>query len=124
MKKVPFYKKKWFTPSRIQRDLIIYVICISILSQLVVTSHIMAVEGVVGGKFASYAAFLIKILFVAVLIYGLLLTNRIAGPLFRLKQHMDEVAEGKVEAEIRFRKNDYGLEIAEAFNAVVKKRFK
>jgi nitrogen fixation/metabolism regulation signal transduction histidine kinase len=55
-------------------------------------------------------------------VYGLWLTNRIAGPLVRLKTHMDKVAEGKVDTELHFRKNDYSSELTESFNDLVKKR--
>ncbi len=120
MSKVPFHKKKWFVSSKIQRDLIIYIICLSLLSQMVLISHIMAAD-ISYGTYIDYVAIIIKIFFIGYIIYGLWLSNRIVGPLIRLKQHMDEVVEGKANGEIQFRKNDYGLELAESFNQVVKK---
>jgi len=62
------------------------------------------------------------VIFIIYFFYGFWLTNCIAGPLFRLKRHMDEVADGKSDVEIHFRKNDYGSELAESFNAVMKSR--
>jgi signal transduction histidine kinase len=46
------------------------------------------------------------------------LTNRFAGPVFRLRRAMRDLAEGKTVEEIRFRKGDFWLEFASDFNAV------
>jgi len=50
---------------------------------------------------------------------GFLLTNRIAGPLFRLSSHMKNVAEGKPGEAMSFRKNDYFVEIIEPYNKIL-----
>ena len=122
MEKIPFYKKKWFVGTRVQRDLIIYVICMCLLSQLLVMSHNLVEDNLINRAYAPYLILLIQITYFGFIAYGFLLTNRIAGPLFRLKTHMDEMAEGKTDSEIHFRKNDYGSELAESFNALVKNR--
>jgi hypothetical protein len=48
-------------------------------------------------------------------------TNRFAGPIFRLKRHLQELAEGKSVAPLSFREGDYWMEIAESFNGVLRK---
>lgn len=121
MQKVPFHKKRWLVPSKIQKDLIIYIICLSLLSQLALISHMMANDPM-NGPYVYAMAILIKVFFVGYIIYGFWLSNRIVGPLIRLQQHMDEVADGKTDSEIQFRTKDYGHELAESFNAVMKNR--
>ncbi|MCI5166743.1 MAG: HAMP domain-containing protein [Candidatus Electrothrix sp. GM3_4] len=120
---IPFYKMKWYIGTKIQKDLIIYIICMSLLSQLVVISHNLLRYNVMNESYAQYIIYIIQIAFFGSIVYGFWLSNRIAGPLFRLKKHLDEVAEGKINSEIQFRKNDYASEIAESFNIVVEKRF-
>lgn len=47
---------------------------------------------------------------------GLLLSHRVAGPLYRLRHHMDDIASGKTRSHVRFRKNDFFEELAVSFN--------
>jgi len=51
---------------------------------------------------------------------GLLMSHRVAGPLYRMQEHLNSVAEGKVDRPLKFRQKDYFQEIAEAYN----RRFK
>ncbi|OUR65847.1 hypothetical protein A9Q79_02335 [Methylophaga sp. 42_25_T18] len=122
MEKVPFYKKKWFVGTKVQRDLVIYIICMCLLSQLLVISSDLTEENLIIEPYAQYFTVLIQITFYGCIIYGLRLTNCIAGPLSRLKIHMDEVAAGKTDSELHFRKSDYNLDLAESFNAVLRNR--
>ncbi|MCI5161277.1 MAG: hypothetical protein D3917_04475 [Candidatus Electrothrix sp. AX5] len=122
-KKVPFYKMKWYIGTKIQRDLIIYIICLSISSQMIVISNDFIKDNLIIEPYAQYLRIIIQIIFFGCIVYGFWLSNRIAGPLFRLKKHLDEVAEGKVDCKIQFRQHDYGSEVAESFNVVVEKRF-
>lgn len=45
-------------------------------------------------------------------------TNRFAGPLFRLRRSMRALAAGQRVARLQFRKDDFWYEFAEEFNAV------
>lgn len=47
------------------------------------------------------------------------LTNRIAGPLNRLKTAMEQVQRGDTSCRLTFRKEDYGADIAESFNQLL-----
>jgi sensor histidine kinase YesM len=62
--------------------------------------------------FAGVTAVVLVVMFVG----GVLLSHRVAGPLHRLNTHMREVAAGKHARHVRFRKGDYFLELAEAYN--------
>jgi methyl-accepting chemotaxis protein len=50
------------------------------------------------------------------------LSNRIAGPIHRLKQHMVDLTEGKITEPIQFRKNDHFSDLAGKYNALIEKR--
>ena len=49
-------------------------------------------------------------------IWGLLLSHRVAGPLYRLRKHLHSVAQGETFSDVRFRKGDYFVEVADAYN--------
>ncbi len=54
-----------------------------------------------------------------VLIFGLLYSHRIAGPLFNLKRMMRRVGEGDLKASMKIRKNDEFHDVEEVFNQMV-----
>ena len=49
-------------------------------------------------------------------VFGILLSHKIAGPLYRLYHDMVHNAEGNTPKTVRFRKGDYFLELADAHN--------
>lgn len=49
-------------------------------------------------------------------IWGLLLSHRVAGPLYRLRKHFNSVAHGETFSDVRFRKGDFFQEVADAYN--------
>jgi hypothetical protein len=53
---------------------------------------------------------------IVVAVIGLVLSHRIAGPMYRLKTHFDETAKTGVPRKINFRENDYFQEVPEAYN--------
>jgi hypothetical protein len=50
-------------------------------------------------------------------ILGILYSHRIAGPLYRLKKHMDAIAAGEEARPLFFREGDFFQEIPEAYNS-------
>jgi len=48
----------------------------------------------------------------------LLLTNRFAGPVFRLRRAMHDLAQGKSVRPIRFRKGDFWPQVGNDFNII------
>ena len=50
---------------------------------------------------------------------GLVLSHRVAGPLFKIQKHMNDVAEGFTHGHVNFRRNDYFGELADAYNRVL-----
>lgn len=55
--------------------------------------------------------------------FGLLFSHRLAGPLYRLHQHMLRVASGDPDTPetLKFREGDFFNELADAYNAQYKK---
>jgi hypothetical protein len=49
-------------------------------------------------------------------IWGMLLSHRVAGPLYRLRKHATSVAQGETMSDVRFRKGDFFQEVADAYN--------
>ncbi len=74
--------------------------------QVYFTNAVLVVSGLIG---------------VFIMLSMTLISHRIAGPLYRLSRHMQEIAEGKKISEIRFRQKDFFAEIAEIFNLMVLK---
>lgn len=63
---------------------------------------------------------LATILVMPTIIYDILvLTNRLVGPIVRLRSEMRKLARGEHVEPIRFRKGDFWQEFADEFNAVV-----
>lgn len=59
------------------------------------------------------------ILILPLLLYdGLKLSNRFAGPVWRLRRVMSQMAAGEDVQEIHFRDGDYWLDLAESFNKI------
>ena len=53
--------------------------------------------------------------------YGLLLSNRVAGPLHRLKTYLSEYKNQKEFQELKFREDDYFSDLAEVVNDALRK---
>ena len=50
---------------------------------------------------------------------AIFLSHRIAGPLYRLERHLEEVGAGKEPSDVKFRKGDFYEHLAEACNKVM-----
>ena len=54
--------------------------------------------------------------FCVLMLIGIILSHRIAGPLYRLEKHLDYMGETGERRELRFRKDDFFPEVASALN--------
>lgn len=61
-------------------------------------------------------------IFVAAFIFSFALTNRIAGPLYRLKKHLDEMVNGAPISNLQVRKKDYFQELIDSYNQFIEKQ--
>ena len=62
--------------------------------------------------------FFVAAIFLVLLIAirGILLSHRIAGPLYRLNKHMRQIADGQTKDAVHFRKKDFFAELADSYN--------
>ena len=72
---------------------------------------------IMGLIFLAVAVFTIAFLFIT----GLYISHRIAGPLYRLKKHLDTCSSNKKLDEVHFRKGDFFPEVQNSFNQLVDK---
>lgn len=56
---------------------------------------------------------------VAVGLYALIHSHRVAGPLYRLKQSIKRASEGDYDFRVQFRKNDFMHEVADMMDSLV-----
>jgi len=59
---------------------------------------------------------------VIILFAGILISHRIAGPMFRLTRQLNDLSESGDFKKVSFRNGDYFSEVADAFNQVVDKQ--
>jgi len=57
----------------------------------------------------------------ATILMTLFITHQIFGPLYRLQKAMEQVSEGDFKAEIKLRESDQLKDLADTFNAMVRK---
>jgi|Deesub1362B_J571_1020462.scaffolds.fasta_scaffold00082_50 methyl-accepting chemotaxis protein len=56
---------------------------------------------------------------VAVVIFSMFLTHRVAGPIYRFERTVDDLIEGNLNFRVRIRKKDEGKELADKFNNLI-----
>lgn len=124
---VKFYKRRWIVNYQVQFILIGYSLFLTfavVASQMLL--HLLALQAenidAESLKFLRIIIYMaVTILFLIILFYGFNLTNRVVGPIFRLKEHMDNMNQGKEITPFNVRKNDYFKEIVEPYNELIKK---
>lgn len=76
-----------------------------------------------GGVMARFwpVYLLLTVLLPLTVVDAVQVSNRIAGPIFRLRRHLHEVAEGKTVSELKFRDDDFWIELAPDVDAAFDK---
>lgn len=62
---------------------------------------------------------ILTLLVVAIGLAGIFVTHKVAGPIFKMKRHLSEVADGKYQVPWSLRKGDELVEFFEAFRSMV-----
>jgi len=73
------------------------------------------------GKINLILLFGLPVIAVAVLFWGLLISHRIAGPVYRLEKELDKIAKGDFSLRIKFRRKDELASVAAGINKVLDK---
>jgi nitrogen fixation/metabolism regulation signal transduction histidine kinase len=63
---------------------------------------------------------LISIIFTS--LFSVWLSHRLSGPIVKLINHLKKVGNGEDVPDLRFRKNDFFMELPELINTALKKR--
>lgn len=59
------------------------------------------------------------IIFMAILYWGVLISHRIAGPVYRIEKELDKIVKGDFSIRIKLRKKDELISIAEGINKIL-----
>lgn len=78
-------------------------------------------EQIVRDRHTSLFTLLVLILLycLVIFVWGVYLTHRIAGPVYRITQGLRQAAEGNLKQRLILRKHDWLKETADAFNALM-----
>ncbi|MEA3346494.1 MAG: hypothetical protein U9Q21_00200 [Candidatus Auribacterota bacterium] len=101
--------------------LIVYNTCINYLITTTQDEGVISSESIEGLNL-TLIKYLIVPAVVACLVCFLLsimISHRVAGALFRIEMYLNQMSEGKLPDEIRFRDNDVVPEIGESFNKML-----
>jgi len=127
---MPKYKrKKFFVDSSVQGALALRTIfywmggttvTIGIVALLKIIDGRAGLESPYADLWSSCQPIAIASLFLLpVIAYDMVqMSNRVAGPIVRLRQAMRQLAEGQTVAPLRFRENDFWREMADEFNSI------
>ncbi|MGE0763550.1 MAG: hypothetical protein AB7N80_09765 [Bdellovibrionales bacterium] len=123
-KALPFYSRTFLINKRMQLTFLMYSVFLAMVVS--VTNFcfqlLMANSETVPTPIdLSVVALSMMFIFTVVIFFGLYLTNRIAGPLFRLQRHMESVASGQTTEPLAFRKKDYFSDIIEPYNKILQR---
>lgn len=120
-------RRRYFVDHKFQWTVIAYTFLISLLTTLIhfVVEHWQALENsdLTLGLFQSGTRIAIGVFYfvfyACILCVAILFSNRLAGPLFRLRKHMSEAASRKPVSPMFFRKYDYYSELNETYNRLI-----
>ncbi len=110
-------RRKYFVDHKFQWTIVGYTVVVSILTSMMhVTLARLSVVHTLSVKLnvIVFAGFYLGIFVLAVLF-----SNRLAGPLYRLRRHLHEAVAGKRLQKIFFRDRDFFSDLNEAYNAYV-----
>jgi hypothetical protein len=116
------FKRRYVVNRGLQLSIVSYSILLGLwvsLANFFFIYLVVATGFNVSAGLAIAAALLMVAVFTGTVLIGMVLTNRIAGPMFRLKRHMQDVVDGGQVEEIKLRRNDYFTDVVDVYNAVL-----
>lgn len=123
------FRRKFIIDVKFQWTVIAYTFVISLVTSLahvtmnrleiLVLSNLPVWIGPIAVDPRIIVWLLILIGYVGIFLTAILFSNRLAGPIYRLKRHMNELTEGKKVQPLRFRRNDYFVEVSETYNKLI-----
>jgi len=122
---VPYFRRMLIINERLQFGIVAYCLLFgTIINMEVIVSQLFLaqrVDKIDMTHFPILVPMVFLITFIIAIIAGFFVSNRIAGPIYRLKRHMIDLIDGKKCSELTFRKKDYFTEIIPVYNELLKK---
>jgi len=130
-------RKRYFVKKKLQTKYIVFVLLAMILPTLVcggalyyliwqtVADEIAIPEAISTSlipalnRVNTILVIAIPLVFLIMLILSILISHKIAGPLFRLEKELKEIAKGDYSRKIKLRPNDELKEIADGINEIL-----
>jgi hypothetical protein len=108
----------------ISYSMIVALITIFFMAAFITVLQTVSVDAASGGSQLRYFGYLGAMWLVAMLVLtflGIYVTNKAAGPVYRLRKNMQTIAEGGPVENVGFRKDDFFLDLAEDYNRVLER---
>ena len=128
-KRPSFFKRTMIVDRKTQYAILFYSMLVAMMTVLLTGIFFVTLQSastLVDPTASSFTYFLIIALLWAVVmiclaLLGILLSHRIAGPVHRMRVHMQKVAEGGVIEELKLRKDDHFMDLADDYNKVLER---
>lgn len=125
-----YRRRRWIVNVPLQSRYVIYLALVSAVVGAAGAAlgvwycvDVAEVGGEVEGALSSQLPRLVWLLLIAacavVLVPGIALSHRVAGPMYRLADSMRRVRDGQLDFRVRLRRHDHLEELATTFNAMV-----
>jgi signal transduction histidine kinase len=118
-------RQTWLVNNKLQLTILLYGVALGLGSNIVTLTFQLATEkqlSMLSSRQTFYFAICLAFFFYVLLVLlGLYVSNKIAGPIHNLKNHINETLENKNPKPLQFRPNDYFSEIVEPYNELLKK---
>jgi hypothetical protein len=123
-------RKRLFVDSKVQgallaRTAVYWLGCIAVMSAMLICWEVFATPGSIREiKFDQIWYRLAPALVMSLLLLPFMLldvvriTNRMVGPVYRMRNYMRRLAEGKPVTPLQFRQDDFWQEMADEFNSL------
>lgn len=128
-KRPSFFKRTMIVDRKTQYAILFYSMLVAMMTVLLTGIFFVTLQSastLVDPTASSFTYFLIIALLWAVVmiclaLLGILLSHRIAGPVHRMRVHMQNVATGGAIEELKLRKDDHFMDLADDYNKVLER---
>ena len=136
-----YRRKQFFINPRFQLLMIAFSVGLGVIVTIVLyVANLYLFQSIAGGEYAEFlqdsammelieedvSRFWTSILCAALGVFillgfaALLISHRIAGPIYKIQKHMKEVISGSQKNECHFRENDFFPELADSYNELLR----
>ena len=114
-------RKSLFVASKFQIFFIVYSIVVSMVPVLMLNlARFFTLPESSTGMMLMVWGLTVSIL-VLLFLTSYVLSNRLAGPIYRIQKHVDLVVSGQTQEKIKLREGDFFIELADSVNQLIRK---